>query len=249
MPPELPYRDFYYPLNVFMHVLTHEEGGVEYLHYGLFNHPGESIGAAQEHSTELLLERLPKPAARILEVGTGLGTTLARLTRLGYDATGITPDEKQIAIVRERYGDGVRVEQISFEQFPARPVDVVVFQESSQYMDTRVLFAKAAEMTRHVIVLDEFAVHPGGSLHHLGSFLDAAGDSGFRKMEDVDLSARAAPTIDYFLKRLPGYRGALMSDLGLTDSQVDDLIASGTKYRESYASGAFVYRLLRFTKE
>lgn len=211
MPPELPYRDFYYPLNVFMHVLTHEEGGVEYLHYGLFNHPGESIGAAQEHSTELLLERLPKPAARILEVGTGLGTTLARLTRLGYDATGITPDEKQIAIVRERYGDGVRVEQISFEQFPARPVDVVVFQESSQYMDPRVLFAKAAEMTRHVIVLDEFAVHPGGSLHHLGSFLDAAADSGFRKMEDVDLSARAAPTIDYFLKRLPGYRGALMS--------------------------------------
>ncbi|HEY3052311.1 MAG TPA: hypothetical protein VGK04_02875 [Thermoanaerobaculia bacterium] len=66
-------------------------------------------------------------------------------------------------------------------------------------------------MARHVIVLDEFAVHPGGSLHHLGSFLDAAADSGFRKMEDVDLSARAAPTIDYFLKRLPGYRGALMS--------------------------------------
>ena len=25
-PMSLPYRDFYYPLNVFMHVLTHEEG-------------------------------------------------------------------------------------------------------------------------------------------------------------------------------------------------------------------------------
>lgn len=249
MPPDLPYRDFYYPLNVFMHVLSHEEGAVEYLHYGLFKQPGESIGAAQEHSTELLLERLPKPPAKILEVGTGLGTTLARLTRLGYEATGITPDEKQIRLARERYGDAIHVEAIAFEHFPASPFDVVLFQESSQYIEPRTLFAKAAEVTRHVIVLDEFAVHPGSSLHHFGSFLDAAVEGGFRKVEDIDVSAKAAPTIDYFLKRLPRYRSALISDLGLTDSQVDNLLISGAKYRESYASGAFVYRLLRFTKE
>src|SRR5438309_2103091 len=51
----LPYRDFYYPLNVFMHILTHEEGGVDYLHYALFENEHERIGVAQEHSTELLL--------------------------------------------------------------------------------------------------------------------------------------------------------------------------------------------------
>ena len=38
----LPYRDFYYPLNVFMHILTHEEGGVDYLHYALFEN--EDVG-------------------------------------------------------------------------------------------------------------------------------------------------------------------------------------------------------------
>ena len=38
--PLIAYRDFYYPLNVFMHILTHEEGAVRYLHYGLFDAGG-----------------------------------------------------------------------------------------------------------------------------------------------------------------------------------------------------------------
>ena len=81
--PELPYRDFYYPLNVFMHILTAEEGGVAYLHYGLFQYEDEPIGVAQERSTALLLERLPPPPARLLEVGIGLATTLHRLQSMG----------------------------------------------------------------------------------------------------------------------------------------------------------------------
>ena len=52
---EAPYRDFYYPLNVFMHILTNEEGSVSYLHYGLFEREGEPIGEAQERSTSMLL--------------------------------------------------------------------------------------------------------------------------------------------------------------------------------------------------
>src|ERR1700682_5228143 len=99
-----PYREFYYPLNVFMHILTHEEGGVDYLHYALFDSENERIGAAQEHSTELLLSRLPPTPSRVLEVGIGLGTTLMRMAHLGYDVEGITPDEKQIAMVQARYG-------------------------------------------------------------------------------------------------------------------------------------------------
>src|SRR6185503_7993934 len=106
---ELPYRDFYYPLNLLTHVITLEEGSVRYLHYGLFERAGEPLVDAQQHSTELLLAHLPPVPARLLDVGAGIGTTLDRLTRLGYDVTGITPDEKQIAFIRSRYGDPVRV--------------------------------------------------------------------------------------------------------------------------------------------
>ena len=67
--PDLPYRDFLYPLNVFMHILTNEEGGVANLHYGLFERPDESISFAQERSTELLLRHLPPPPARLADPG------------------------------------------------------------------------------------------------------------------------------------------------------------------------------------
>ena len=246
----LPYRDFYYPLNVFMHILTAEEGGVAYLHYGLFETPGERIAAAQERSTELLLRRLPPPPARVLDAGSGLGTTLALLTRLGYDVTGITPDEKQVAMIRARYGGEVRIEPLRFED-ATTPVDVIVFQESSQYIDSQALFARAAALAPRVLVLDEFALRPveqPGALHSLEGFLQAAAEHGFDAVEDVDLSAQAAPTIDYFNRRIPLHRERLIADLDLPGAQIDDLVASGQRYRELYRDGTYGYRLLQFRR-
>ncbi|HEU4889778.1 MAG TPA: class I SAM-dependent methyltransferase [Thermoanaerobaculia bacterium] len=245
----LAYRDFYYPLNVFMHILTHEEGEVPYLHYGLFESADEPLSAAQERSTQLLLSRLSPPPARLLEVGIGLGTTLQRLTGMGYDVVGITPDEKQIAVVRERYGDAVDARCVAFEQYPLPDrFDAVFFQESSQYIDAQALFAKARELTSHVIVLDEFALREGGTLHRYDEFLSAAEQHGFHKTEELELSQKAPPSIDYFTKRLPRYRDRLIEDLGLTSQQVDDLIESGQRYRESYDDGTYGYRLLQFTR-
>jgi SAM-dependent methyltransferase len=241
------YRDFYYPLNVFMHILTHEEGDVDYLHYGVFDDPADSIGAAQERATELLLARLPPSPAVLLEVGIGLGTTLALLARAGYDVEGITPDEKQIAVARERHPAQSGVHCASFETFAAtRHYDAVFFQESSQYIDSDVLFRRCAELTGQVIVADEFALVPietPGALHRLDHFLEAAARHGFNVLEQLDLSARAAPTIDYFLERLPRFRESLVDELGLDDKAVDELIASGRKYRAQYDSGVYSYRL------
>lgn len=237
----IPYRDFTYPLNVFMHILTREEGEVRYLHYGLFEKPDESIAAAQERSTELLLSRLPPPPARLLEAGAGLGTTLDRLGHLGYDAVGITPDEKQVAMA------GGRVVLSSFEAFDGGPFDVVVFQESSQYIDSEALFAKARALAPRVVVLDEFATQPidePGALHTLDAFLRAASANGFRVTEDLDLTTKAAPTIDYFRVRYPRYRDALISELGVSGQQVDDLMAGAERYSDRYRSGVYTYRLL-----
>jgi Methyltransferase domain len=244
----LAYRDFYYPLNVFMHILSHEEGEVPYLHYGLFESEDDSLATAQERSTELLLSRLPPTPARVLEAGIGLGTTLRRLTSMGYDAVGITPDEKQIAFVRERYGDAVDVRCVAFEQFPLPDrFDAVFFQESSQYIDAQALFARARELTSHVIVLDEFALRPidtPGALHSYDAFLAAAQQHGLEKIEELDLSKKAPPSIDYFTTRFPRYRQRLIEDLGLTDQQVDELIEGGVRYRELYDNGTYGYRLV-----
>src|SRR2546427_12040599 len=106
---ELPYRDFPFPLNVFLHVVTLEEGAAHSMHYGLFERGDESIATAQERSTVLLLDRLPRPPCRLLEVGVGLGTTFARLAHLGYDIEGLTPDERQLAVAHARFGEDQRL--------------------------------------------------------------------------------------------------------------------------------------------
>jgi hypothetical protein len=247
----LPYKEFYYPLNVFMHILTHEEGAVTYLHYGLFDDAQESLARAQERSTELLLSRLPAPPASILEVGIGLATTLYKLTQLGYDIEGITPDEKQIAMIRSRYGDAVRAHCAAFETFAAsRRYDLLLFQESSQYIDAEALFAKAETLSDAIVVLDEFAMKPldAPGLHSFDDFLAAASRHGYDVIERIDLSQKAAPTMEYFASRIPQYRGRLIADLGLTDAQVDDLIASGARYRELYRDGVYGYCLLRLAR-
>jgi hypothetical protein len=244
---ELAYRDFYYPLNVFMHILTHEECEVSYLHYGLFDRPDERIGTAQERSTDLLFSRLPAPPARILEAGIGLGTTLARLTAAAYDAVGITPDEKQIEWVRSRYGHTLKVRQSAFESFTTTGTyDCILFQESSQYIDSALLWAKARELTTRVLVLDEFSLRPVDppGLPSLSRFLTCAALQRFHVKEEIDLSARATPTMDYFFTRIPRYRQRLLADLSLTDTQIDELIESGDRYRELYRSGAYGYRFL-----
>lgn len=247
----LAYRDFYYPLNVFMHILTHEEGRVDALHYGLFERDDDRIGDAQERSTQLLLARFPPPPARVLEVGIGLGTMLARITKLGYDAVGITPDAQQIAVARGRHPQA-NIVCTKFEDFAEdRRFDLVFFQESSQYIESNALFARAAELTNSVVVLDEFSlqpVHHAGALHSLQGFLDAADRHGFRKTEELDLSQTAAPTVGYFMQRIARYKEPLIRDLGLTAEQVDELVASGNSYQDLYRRGVYGYRLLRFAR-
>lgn len=235
-----------------MHILTHEEGAAAWLHYGIFESADEPLLAAQERSTELLLARLPPPPARLLEVGIGLATTLARLTALGYDVEGITPDAQQIAMARERYGDAVRVHCAPFETFASDvPYDAIVFQESSQYIDADALFARAAALTSRVVVLDEFALRPideAGALHSIARFREAAWRHGFAIEEELDLSAKAAPTMAYFTNRIPEYRERLIADLGITDAQIEHLIDNGVRYRQRYADGTYGYRLLRLAK-
>jgi hypothetical protein len=242
-----PWRGFTFPLNVFMHILTHEEGGVRYLHYGLFEDERDRLSTAQDRSTELLLSRLPPPPCRILEAGIGLGTTMAWLVARGYDAWGITPDEHQIAMVQEKYS-GMPVRCAAFETLDMdKTFDLLLFQESSQYIDSEALFARAATLAPRILVLDEFALKAldeEGALHSLEGFLDAASRHGYRVIDDLDLSAKAAPTMDYFTHRIPQYREKLIADLGITDEQVDHLIENGVKYRARYAEGVYGYRFL-----
>ena len=236
-----------------MHIIAHEEGRVLYLHYGLWSEPNDTLWTAQERSTEVLLSRLPPAPAAILDVGIGLGTTLGWLAVKGYSAFGITPDEHQIEMVRQKY-EGVPVRRAAFETLDAegRTFDAILFQESSQYIDSEALFAKAATLAPRVLVLDEFALEPleeEGALRSRAGFLAAAERHGFTITEEVDYSKEAAPTMDYFTDLIPSYRDRLIADLGITSQQVDELVVSGAKYRQRYANGIYGYRLFSLLRK
>jgi cyclopropane fatty-acyl-phospholipid synthase-like methyltransferase len=245
------YREFPFPLNALLLVLLREEGRVEAMHYGLFEREGEPIGAAQERSTALLLSRLPAPPCRLLEVGIGLGTMLGRLLSLGYQAEGITPDARQMAVARSRFGDRFPAHAVGLEGFRTEArYDAIVFQESSQYIDSATLARRARELAAPgavLVVLDEFAlgeVRKADALPRLDRFLACAAGEGFRLEEQLDLSRQAAPTVDYFLSRIPSHRAEIEAELGVGPAELDALLTSGAAYRELYRTGEYGYRLL-----
>ena len=251
---KLPYCHFTYPLNVFAYLLPHEVGRVDYLHYGLFEAGEISVTRAQQRSTDLLISRLPAPPARVLDVGIGLGTTLAQLNDLGYECLGIGPDKLQIDIAVDRYGDGINVECVNLERFAntGESFDVVFFQESSQYIDSSELFVKVDEVLKRgglVVVLDEFALKPLServALHSLRNFLDAAAARSFRLLEALDLTSAAASSVDWSMDRILSWRKRICDDLDLKLEQIDELIFSGNRYLARYSDGTYGYRLLVF---
>lgn len=249
------YRHFPFPLNVYAHLVARGGGALEYLHYGLFAPGCATLAEAQAYSTRLLLQRLPLPPARILEVGTGLGTTLARLRDLGYEASGVNPDPHQIAHAQQRFGVGGHIACSRWEDFDAagRRWDAIVFQESSQYIAPAQVCSRAAQLlgpSGVLLVLDEVALRPPPSgergLHLLTDLCDAAAASGFALLEHLDLSSLAAPTVDHLLRMTAALRDELQSQLGVTAQQLDALDRSNEDYRRKYADGRYGYALLRF---
>lgn len=254
-----PFKDFIFPLNVYAHAIQLQEGKVQYLHYGLFRDDKTNLQTAQQFSTDLIIKRLPPPPCRILEVGTGLGTTLLMLNRMGYSTHGITPDTQQIAFIRKYLGDtALSVSNDSLETFVAdeESFDFLFFQESAQYIDPIDIFDRAIDLLRvsgDLLLIDEFALKPekksAAKLHLLKDMSALAERFGFELIEHVDLSAMAAPTLDYLLRLTQIHRHRLMEDLALTEEQLLLLDQSNCDYRSKYASGDYGYALLHFRKK
>ncbi|NOQ14331.1 MAG: GNAT family N-acetyltransferase [Methyloprofundus sp.] len=252
-----PFLKMSFPLNVYAQALLLEEGQAEYLHYGLFKDDTTTIQDAQRHSTELILKQLPPPPCRILEVGIGLGTTLKLLTDMGYQIQGITPDIEQVNYIQTQWDNKAPISDLSFENFAAEPnsFDVILLQESAQYIDPLVIFNQALDYltdSGSLIILDEFSLmqkEPGqDNLHFLKDILLLASRFGFKLEEKIDLSKLAPATLDYLLKIIQKHQRQLMSDLQLPAEQLDQLNNSNRLYKEKYTREQYGYALLHFKK-
>ena len=252
-----PFKHLTFPLNVYAHALLLEAGKADYLHFGLFQNDQTSLQAAQQFSTDLLISKLPPPPCRILEVGVGLGTTFSLLNKRGYDVHGITPDAQQIAYIQESQGAGISISCHALEDFtaPAGSFDVVLFQESAQYIEPLDIFNKALDLLPlqgDLLIIDEFALKRTQAgmegLHHLDEFVALAQRFGFDLIEQIDLSTMAAPTLEYMLSLVSKHQDRIINDLELSNAMLTQLNASNHAYREKYANQRFGYGLLHFKK-
>ncbi|HNC40957.1 MAG TPA: GNAT family N-acetyltransferase [Nitrosomonas sp.] len=252
------FKNFDFPLNVYAHTLFLNEGRVDYLHYGLFESEQINLSQAQQYSTNLILDRLPLPPSRILEVGAGLGTTCHLLTQQGYQVHSITPDRQQIAEIHRRFATGLNVTQQHYEDLEpiAESYDVILFQESAQYIEPLVIFNKAQDLLPeegHIFIIDEFALQQSetaiGRLHRLKAMLQLSDRLGFELVEHLDLSSKATPTLKYLLHAIGKHRQQLLDDLDLESSRLDQLVQSNQDYLNKYVSGQFGYALLHFRKK
>jgi hypothetical protein len=249
---------FAFPLNVYARLLELREGRVDYLHFGVFESPDEPVHQAQQRASELMWAALPPPC-RLLEVGTGLGTTLARLRMSGYSAIGITPDGAQIEAAHERHDGSVAIVPSRLEDFDrdAGQWQALLFQESAQYIRPVALF-EAADRLLHdgpstLVVTDEFALDRRDDTHHglhaLNAFCALAARRGWTLTKRTDLSQQARPTLDYLLRGLAEFGPRLAADLNVKPGQLAELAVALRRYQRLYAEGIYGYALLRFDRD
>ncbi len=133
-------------------VLVHKILDCPHLHYGYWPEEEEArpgdFYKAQERYADMLANRIKeltegRERPRVLDVGCGTGTMLARLLSAGYLADGLVPSpylrqqtEKAVAAVREKSVHNPRIFPCIFEEMPppAEKYDLVLFSESFQYV-------------------------------------------------------------------------------------------------------------------
>src|SRR5450755_2404755 len=84
---------------------------------------------------------------RVLEVGSGIGNTAARMADLGWDVTAIEPDQILFKKLQGRFGARARCEEFLGHR-PQEPYDAIVAESVFFQMDLAQVFAHARALLK-----------------------------------------------------------------------------------------------------
>lgn len=182
--------------------------GLEHLHYGIWKHDEEltlsNLKVAQERYQRAIIDLLPPPPARILDVGCGTGELSKALQAIGYEVEGLSPDVNHVASYSEKVGQPFH--HCLFEDFePQHPFDVVIMSESCQYIRLDKLFSVLdAAMTQEAVwIVVDYFVRDGvagvmsKSGHTYTIFQRAVTKSQLTMDYDRDITEAVLPTLDF----------------------------------------------------
>ncbi len=183
----------------------HEVLDCKYQHYGLWDGDPltlQGLKAAQERYSEHLCSWVPSGVRTILDVGCGTGGNARKLTGMGLDVEGLSPDPYQQEVFTKE--TGLPFYLTILEEFePKRKYDLVLMSESSQYIKLHELFpaVKRCAPGGYLLVSDYFVVRDDGtplskSGHPLEKFLEEAEENGFSLVRTEDITDKVTPTLD-----------------------------------------------------
>lgn len=249
--------DLEFPYCYYAYVVD-PQGHVEYLHYGLWEEGTESPKEAQENLARLMQALIPEGVERILDVGCGLGRTTYDLTRAGYSTVGISPDKKNMEMARAKYGSGLQLLTTRFEDYKSpTPFDLVMFQESSNYLSLRALLSQSKTLLRQggfLLLCDEVRYWHGRTLsfHRKDLLLRLAGAFGLKLLHNRDISDRVLITREYVFKTLTENKEAIIKSFLPFREKVEeelDWILDGWKHdTDLFEKGCFGYEVFLFQK-
>ncbi len=182
--------------------------GLEHLHYGLWQADEEltlaNLKAAQNRYQQAIIDLLPPPPARVLDVGCGTGELSKTLKAKGYEVEGLSPDVNHIDSYAEKVDRPFH--HCVFEDFsPQQPYDVVIMSESCQYIALPKLFPVLAACMKPqaVWVVVDYFVKDGvtgvmaKSGHTYTDFQRAVAKSDLTMDFDRDITEATLPTLDF----------------------------------------------------
>ncbi len=181
--------------------------GAKDLHYGYWADGVEPIirnlPRAQEDYCRFILEHVPADAKRILDVGSGAGSVAAQLVARGQQVDCVSPSSFLNGQARALLGDRVRIFECDYEELPVKDTyDCILFCESFQYVKmVPALENVTAQLRRggQLIISDFFRergrdASPISGGHYLNDFQEIIARYPFRLTEEIDITARTAPT-------------------------------------------------------
>ncbi len=195
--------------------LLHRMLNVRHLHYGYFEgrlKPTlQNLPQAQENYLRRLFQALPKRGVRsILDVGCGVGGVARELLKRGYKVTCLAPDPYLTTETARLTGgrvDTITAMYENVEQIAAAPFDLILMSEACQYIDVAAGWRQNSRFLRaggYLLVSDFFKKRAiddpylSKSGHDLKGYLNYAKKEGFRLINQKDITAYVAPTMDIY---------------------------------------------------
>ncbi len=187
----------------------------DHLHFGFWpsNNPKLAIEEAQQNMFEYMVSFLPEPPAKILDVGCGLGLSANLLALKGYETIAIAPSCELVEYAKKKYrSNGVTFRVLDYLNdnnsiFAKASYDVVLFQESTQYLNPlNNAIKKAHYLLRDkglIIIGDEIcydlSIKPETCVHMESDYITSFSDNSFLIDNNENLSENVKATYDFII--------------------------------------------------